>query len=91
MPQSRPVGIGRLGLLDDHIGDTRHHGGADQAAYLYSAEDYDWWAEQLGTALEPGTLGENLTLSSFGREAVHIGDRYRIGRVVLEVTSPRIP
>jgi MOSC domain-containing protein YiiM len=40
---------------------------------------------------EPGTFGENLTLSSFGPEAVRIGDRYRVGEALLEVTAPRIP
>ncbi|WP_216324338.1 MOSC domain-containing protein [Deinococcus aestuarii] len=90
-PQPGAVHVGPLGLADDHIADVNNHGGPDQAVSLYSAEDYDEWAEQLGGALEPGTLGENLTLSSFGPGPVRIGDRYRIGEVVLEVTSPRIP
>lgn len=91
VPQTGAVHIGFLGLAHDHIADVKHHGGPDQAVYLYSAQDYAWWAEQLGTALEPGTLGENLTLSSFGPEPVRLGDRYRVGEVELEVTWPRIP
>lgn len=89
--QPGAVHVGRLGLLHDHIADVKHHGGPDQAVYLYSAQDYGWWAGQLRRTLEPGTLGENLTLSSFGSDAVRVGDRYRVGEVVLEVTSPRIP
>ncbi|MCX7802971.1 MAG: MOSC domain-containing protein, partial [Meiothermus ruber] len=68
-----------------------HHGGPDQAVYVYSAQDYDWWMEQLGEALLPGTFGENLTFSSFGAEPVRIGDRFRVGEVLLEITAPRIP
>lgn len=80
-----------LGLLGDVVADTQHHGGPDQAVYLYSADDYAWWADHLGWALEPGTFGENLTLSTFGSTPVLIGDRYRVGEVLLEITAPRIP
>ncbi len=85
------VQISTLGLVGDHVADQAHHGGPDQAVYVYSAEDYDWWMEQLGEALQPGTFGENLTFSSFGAEPIRIGDRFRVGEVVLEVTAPRIP
>lgn len=91
VPQAGAVQVGRLGLTHDHIADVKHHGGPDQAVYLYNAEDYDWWAEQLGKVLEPGTFGENLTLTSFGSEAVRVGDRYQVGDALLEVTAPRIP
>ncbi len=83
--------ISALGLVGDHIDDQEHHGGSDQAVYVYSAEDYDWWMEQLGEALQPGAFGENLTFSSFGTEPVRIGDRFRVGQVLLEVSAPRIP
>jgi len=80
-----------LGLADDHVVDQKHHGGPDQAVYVYSAEDYDWWMGQLGQALEPGLFGENLTFSSFGEGPVRVGDRFRVGAVLLEATAPRIP
>lgn len=83
--------ISTLGLVGDHVADQEHHGGPDQAVYVYSAQDYDWWMEQLGEALLPGTFGENLTFSSFGAEPVRIGDRFRVGEVLLEITAPRIP
>lgn len=79
------------GVVGDHIGNTRHHGGADQAVYSYSSEDYSWWEERLGRSLTPGTFGENLTLSTFGEEPIRVGDRFDVGDTVLEVTSPRIP
>lgn len=83
--------VGTLGLAGDVVADEKHHGGLDQALYLYSSEDYAFWASELGGVPEPGTFGENLTLSSFGAEPVRIGDRFRVGEPLLEVTSPRIP
>jgi MOSC domain-containing protein YiiM len=89
-----PVGrghVGALGLAGDVVADEENHGGLDQALYLYSVEDYAFWVEPLGGMPEPGTFGENLTLSSFGSEPVRIGDRFRVGAAVVEVTAPRIP
>jgi MOSC domain-containing protein YiiM len=88
--------VGALGLTGDVVADEENHGGLDQALYLYSSEDYLWWAGELGAVPEPGTFGENLTLSSFGARAVRIGDRFRVGPaldnpVLVEVTAPRIP
>jgi MOSC domain-containing protein YiiM len=83
--------VGALGLAGDVVADEENHGGLDQALYLYSSEDYAFWADDLGATPEPGTFGENLTLSSFGAEPVRIGDRFRIGAAVVEVTAPRIP
>jgi MOSC domain-containing protein YiiM len=83
--------VGTLGLAGDVVADVENHGGPDQAIYLYSSEDYAWWGEELGGVPEPGTFGENLTLSTFGAEPVRIGDRYRVGAALLEVTAPRIP
>jgi MOSC domain-containing protein YiiM len=82
---------GALGLAGDVVADVENHGGLDQALYLYSSEDYAFWAAELGGTPEPGTFGENLTLSSFGAEPLRIGDRFRVGAALLEVTAPRIP
>jgi MOSC domain-containing protein YiiM len=89
-----PVGrgyVGALGLAGDVVADEENHGGLDQAVYLYSAEDYAWWSGELGRVPEPGTFGENLTLSSLGAGEVRIGDRLRIGPVLVEATAARIP
>lgn len=90
-PQTKPVMIRQLGLENDAIVDTENHGGLDQAVYIYGQPDYDWWAEQLGHDLPPGTFGENLTFSELESQAVRVGDRFQIGNVLLEVTYPRIP
>ena len=89
-PVSGAVRVMHLGLTGDHIVSTKHHGGPDQAVYLYTQQDYDWWAGQLGEAPEPGTFGENVTLDLAGPD-VRVGDRYRVGGALLEVTAPRIP
>lgn len=89
--RTAPVPVGPLGLAGDHVADTEHHGGVDQAVYVYSALDYDWWAQRLGGTLEPGVFGENLTVAGLDTADVRIGDRLRIGAVLLEVTAPRIP
>jgi len=90
-PVAGPVEIGSEGVAGDHIADTKHHGGADQAVYLYFVDDYAWWEEKLGRALGPGTFGDNLTLSGLASADLAVGDRLVIGDVVLEVTAPRIP
>jgi MOSC domain-containing protein YiiM len=86
-----PVFIGQLGLTDDSICDTKHHGGPDQAVYVYSSQDYDWWMSELHTDLAPGSFGDNLTIDGWDASTVCVGDRLQIGAVVLEVTAPRIP
>lgn len=83
--------IERLGLVGDAICDRRHHGGVDQAIYLYFADDYQFWADELGTTIEPGRFGENLTIEGVEGRNVAVGDRFTIGEVVLEVTSHRTP
>lgn len=90
-PRQGPVAVGELGLDGDTVVDKVHHGGLDQAVYIYGQPDYDWWMEELGQALEPGTFGENLTISGLESAKFLIGDRLTIGEVLLEVTAPRNP
>lgn len=90
-PVSGPVGIGVLGVEDDAVVNTKHHGGADQAVYIYTREDYDFWVEEHGIDASPGLFGENLTIAGFESADRRVGDRLSIGSVVLEITAPRIP
>jgi MOSC domain-containing protein YiiM len=90
-PVEGPVALRRQGLGGDRQADRRAHGGPNRAAYLYRWEDYLWWMEELGRALDPGELGENLTVEGLGGAPVHAGDRFRIGGALVEATSPRIP
>ena len=89
-PASGPVWVTDLGLAADAIVDTEHHGGPDQAVYVYGSDDYAWWSRQLGRELRYGTLGDNLTVTEFPAD-LHAGDRLLVGDVILEATAPRIP
>jgi MOSC domain-containing protein YiiM len=89
-PADGAVFIGADSVAGDTISDRKHHGGADQVVYAYSADDYAWWSEQLGHELEPGTFGENLTIEGLPTD-MNVGDRLLIGEVLLEATAPRIP
>jgi MOSC domain-containing protein YiiM len=75
----------------DEQADLRVHGGVDKAVYAYATEDYDWWATKLGHELEPGTFGENLTVTGFDPGDAIIGTQWRIGTAVFQVTQPRQP
>lgn len=86
-----PVRVGKLALAGDVIGDLKNHGGLDQAVYVYTKPDLDWWELELGRAVAPGTFGENLLISGLESAALRVGDRFYIGETMLEVTSPRIP
>lgn len=82
--------VGVEGVDGDRIGSPKHHGGPDQAVYLYSQEDIEFWRDQLEVQCGPGFFGENLTLDRWWPD-VRIGDRLVTGNVTLEITAPRIP
>lgn len=90
-PVAGPVEITPLGLAGDVIADQEHHGGPDQAVYVYGQVDYDGWAQTLGDRIRPGLFGENLTISGLESAVFNIGDKLLAGEVILQVTSPRIP
>ena len=83
--------IARLGMVGDAVCDRKVHGGANQAIYAYFADDYAWWANALNRSIEPGTFGENLTISGVEGRAIAIGDRFALDSVLLEVTYHRTP
>ncbi|MDO5663307.1 MAG: MOSC domain-containing protein, partial [Brachybacterium sp.] len=83
--------IRELGLYADVQADRAHHGGTDQAVYLYAAEEADHWAAHLGREIPPGTFGENLRIRGLAVDDLEIGARLRVGSAALEVTAPRTP
>jgi len=88
-PKHRGLGSGVVG---DHIGDIRHHGGDDQAVYAFRREDLDRWEVHLGRALPSGSFGENLTTLDIDINESRLGERWRVGgELELEIMSPRIP
>ncbi|HEY6233514.1 MAG TPA: MOSC domain-containing protein [Candidatus Elarobacter sp.] len=90
-PVAERVRLRGVNLDGDDQADRSVHGGPDRAAYAYAAEDYDWWRGELGRDCAPGTFGENLTTRGVDVNGALIGERWRVGTAVVEVTSPRVP
>jgi ferredoxin-NADP reductase/MOSC domain-containing protein YiiM len=83
--------VRRLNIDGDGQGDLGGHGGEIRAVLVYQLASYEHWKQELGRDdLSPGAFGENLTVDGLPDDEVCIGDRYRIGDVVLEVTQPRV-
>lgn len=90
-PVAGRVRVAVTNLAGDLQADLRFHGGADKAVYAYAREDYNWWEEELGSPLADGTFGENLTLAGVDVTCAVVGERWRVGSALLEVTGPRTP
>jgi MOSC domain-containing protein YiiM len=90
-PVPSRVRVTALGLEGDLVANRQHHGGKDQAVYAYARSDAAWWATELGRDLPPGRFGENLSTEELDVTGALIGERWRIGEVLLEVRRPRIP
>jgi MOSC domain-containing protein YiiM len=90
-PVEGPVAVHELGLDGDVQVNRRHHGGEGQAVYAYAQEDADWWAAELDRELPPGRFGENLRTSGLDLCNAVIGERWRVGTALLEVTAWRTP
>ena len=89
-PVEGPVAITELGLETDQQL-NRHHGGLDKAVYAYATEDAEWWAAELGRDIPPGMFGDNLRTTDLDISGAQIGERWRVGDVLLEVRMPRTP
>jgi ferredoxin-NADP reductase/MOSC domain-containing protein YiiM len=83
--------VRRLNIDGDGQGDLAGHGGEHRAVYVYQAESYQYWREQLRRDdFVWGQFGENFSVDGLPDAEVCIGDRYRIGGALLEVTQPRV-
>lgn len=82
--------ISRTGVEGDAQGDTIHHGGPDKAVCVYLQTSYSYW-QQLGRPLEAGAFGENMLINGLHEDEVNIGDVYRIGSLIVQVSQPRQP
>jgi MOSC domain-containing protein YiiM len=92
--QDGPVQVHAEGLAPDEQADRRVHGGPEMALHLYPLDHHAWWRETIGDhpALgEPGGFGSNLAVTGLLEDAVHIGDRFRLGTALIEVSQPRQP
>jgi MOSC domain-containing protein YiiM len=81
-----------LNFDGDRQTDLSVHGGPDKAVYVYPAEHYDFWRNELpDTDFTWGNFGENLTGSGLSEPELNIGDRLRVGTAEVIVTQPRVP
>jgi len=93
-PLDGPVSVGYLGLDGDEVADPRYHGGPDKALHHYAHDHYAAWAQDLGQhplLAAPGAFGENIATSGLTEEGVYLGDRFRLGTALVEVSHGRQP
>ena len=83
--------LGEAGLAGDTQVDRRNHGGPDKAVCVYPSEHFAYWSERLGVPIGPGGFGGNFTTVGLDETTVHIGDVYRVGETLVQVSQPRAP
>jgi MOSC domain-containing protein YiiM len=91
-PVDGRVMLGAFNLDGDGQADLVGHGGIYKAAYAYSVENYDYWKRELGRSdFTFGQFGENFTVEGMPEDEVNVGDVFRVGGALVEVTQPRVP
>jgi len=91
-PVTGRVMLRTLNLDGDGQADRENHGGVYKAVYAYSIEHYEHWKRELGRSdFTPGQFGENFTVQGMAEDDVHIGDVFRVGAALVQVTQPRAP
>ena len=94
LPIADAVAVGAMGLAGDEQADRSVHGGIDKAIHHYPADHYDRWRDYLGDAPlldAPGAFGENISTAGLDEDSVFLGDRFRLGTALVEVTQARQP
>ncbi|MEM7558492.1 MAG: MOSC domain-containing protein [Planctomycetota bacterium] len=92
LPVAGPILVLPEGLDGDQQADRVHHGGPDKAILAYNSGHFSAWQEEFSDwSVSGGTFGENLTVDGVGESDVCIGDVYRVGTAVLQVSQPRQP
>ena len=93
-PREGAVQVLSEGLAPDEQADRSVHGGPEMALHLYPLDHHAWWREQIGdhpALAEPGGFGSNLAVAGLTEDMVHIGDRFRLGSALIEISQPRQP
>jgi MOSC domain-containing protein YiiM len=86
-----PIVLNETNLTGDEQADLRVHGGPDKAVCVYPAVHYETWRTILTPDAGPGWFGENFTVSGLTEASVAIGDTYRAGTAIVQVSQPRSP
>ncbi|MDO5968478.1 MOSC domain-containing protein [Flavivirga aquimarina] len=91
-PTKAPIYLGKEGVKDDEVSDTKVHGGTFKACYIFSNEHYAYWKKQYPNLdWNYGMFGENITVSGLNEKEIYIGDIYKLGDALVQVTQPREP
>lgn len=91
-PVDTSIFLGAEDVENDHVIDRRYHGGTEKACYLYSADHYSFWQNKYpDLEWKSGMFGENLTVIGLDESVIRIGDCYRIGDAIVQVSQPRQP
>lgn len=91
-PSPKPIYLGTDGVTNDFVADKKVHGGTFKACYLFSADHYPYW-KKLYPHLKWnwGMFGENITVNGMNEMHIMVGDIYKIGDALVQVTQPREP
>jgi len=85
-----PIELTRRGLQGDRVHQP-YHGGRDAAVCVHLCDHYDFWNRRFGLNLQPGSVGENFTLTNLTEDEVCAGDVLRAGTALVQVSGPRVP
>lgn len=91
-PQEGKVWLTRTGLKEDEVADTKVHGGPEKALFAYPEHHYPYWQEDLEIEkIGAGAMGENLVVVGVDEFSTFIGDTFRFGEAIIQVSQPRQP
>lgn len=92
LPAQDGIILDKEDVVHDVVHDRKHHGGLDKACYLFSEDQYPYWKKiYKDLKWNYGMFGENITVSDFNEKEISIGDVFRIGEAIVQVSEPRQP
>ncbi len=92
IPTTKAIYLGKHKVTDDYVADTKVHGGRYKACYLFSSDHYSYWKTLYpNLTWNWGMFGENLTINGMNETQIMVGDIYKIGDALVQVTQPREP
>lgn len=86
------IWLGKTGLVGDEVADKKNHGGPEKALFAYPIKHYKYWKEDLEIdTIDMGAMGENIAVLEMDEFTVCIGDTYKFGDAIIQVSQPRQP
>ena len=90
-PVTLPIKLTKQGFEGDGVGDLKHHGGHDKAVCVYALDHYVYWEKILGRKMPDAAFGENFSVTDMKEDDICIGDIFRAGKAMVQVSQPRQP